>query len=270
MDQSASVAVITRSYGGSDSTKPSFNRPEFVRFGSRQNARDLGAHVGLDVRIEGPIGGECGSQALFFKFSTTQPCRIGARLLHGDRYTNQYISISLRDSADNPLPLGVDGFVGSSTYELQGARADSLELLEAGYVLRDYWQAGYAVYDYTYIPRLQPGDDDGNGVFTSAYASQMPPSTYLLIVSSSQWAHVPFTVQLVAIPNVTLAGSATLTLEPQGRLTLRKLEGVASLELTPEATLGSSKTIPIDPSQSAVADLGLEPRGTLRRRSPFE
>ena len=55
-NQSDSISKIKGGYGGSDDTKPSFNRPEYVKYNTFAKARDLGEVDNLKVTLSGSIG----------------------------------------------------------------------------------------------------------------------------------------------------------------------------------------------------------------------
>lgn len=128
-------------YGGSDSTRANFNRPRYTVHASKGSPRNLGTHSRADITVKGEIGAESGSQTLFFRFETTEEARVEARGIRINGYTDQYISLDLRDESGIAL-----------TYERLGeetadAVATAKRYIEAGYTICDYWQTGYVEKD---------------------------------------------------------------------------------------------------------------------------
>ena len=66
-NQSESINKIKGGYGGSDSSRPSFNRPAYVKYNSFEKARDLGTVDNLEITLEGDIGTETGASSSSIK-----------------------------------------------------------------------------------------------------------------------------------------------------------------------------------------------------------
>lgn len=204
MDQSQSVLEITRTYGGSDSTQPDFNRQAYVKYNSVHDSRDLGPLSNAKLDLRGVVGARSGTQTLFFSFEITAPSRIGLRRIRLNKYTDQYIMVSLRNNA-GPVALGDDGFAGSELYPVE--LLQSPYSVELGYVNAGYWDRGYATYDYASRDGgstvVLASEAEAEQPFTSNYGALMPPGKYWFLVSSSQWAELPYRVQLAVIPLIT-------------------------------------------------------------------
>jgi hypothetical protein len=264
MDQSPQEVALVRGYGGSDTTQPSFNRPRYVRYASIHEPKDFGVVEFLRLDIEGDIGAQSGSQTLFFRFTTTKPARIGLRRVSLNRYTDQYVSISLRNGNGEQIPLGIDGFANSQIIDVTGLELLAPEPLDVGYVDCGYWFTGYAQYDcfkLIFPPRIFSGDPDDP--FDSVSGELLPAGQYTFVVSSSQWPQVPYRIQAVVSPQVELAGTADIDISGFGRLALADLAGVADLEITPTGRLIEAYDL------EGLSDLEIRPQATLNRQSPF-
>lgn len=266
MDQSSTATALYSNYGGSDNAEANFNRSRYVRFYSVHTPRDFGTVEFLSLDLEGVVGAESGTQTLFFRFTITKPAKIGLRKIRLNRYTDQYITIALRDGDGNGIPLGADGFAGSTILDRQTFEQIPPLILDIGYVVCGYWENGYAEYDcftLTFPPRITIGDADANDPFGSDYGVLLPAGPYTFTVSSSQWPQLPYRIQVVVAPQVELAGSAELQLAPQARLSLVELGGQADLRLEPSAR------IPVTYVLGGEASFELRPQAGLTRQSPF-
>lgn len=264
MDQSAQEAKLVSNYGGSDSTQPSFNYPRYVRYASVHEPKDFGVVEFLRLDIEGDVGAESGTQSLFFRFTITKPARIGLRRVALNRYTDQYISISLRNGSGEQIPLGIDGFANSQIIDVTGLELLAPEPQDLGYVTCGYWVTTYAQYDCFSIffpPRVFSGDPDDP--FDSVSGELLPAGQYTFVVSSSQWPKLPYRVQAVVSPQVELAGDASFDIDGRGRLGLADLQGVVDLEIRPEGRFVESFDL------DGLIDLEVRPQATLTRQSPF-
>jgi len=104
-DHSARLITLTRHYGGSDSTAPSFNRPAYVRGASLQDPIRL-SRIPLDgVTVSGFVGAEAGTQTLYFHFETTQPTTIFLSLQGQGPRTDQYVGVALSSRGLGSLAL---------------------------------------------------------------------------------------------------------------------------------------------------------------------
>lgn len=204
MDQSDSVLLANRTYGGSDNTQPDFNRQAYVKYNSVNDSRELGPVSSARLDFRGVVGGRSGTQTLFFAFTITTPSRVGLRRIRINKYTDQYVMVSLRDNA-GPVALGEDGFAGSQLYPVEIVK--SPYSVEIGYVNSGYWDKGYATYDYETREGgsavVLASEAEAELPFTSNYGELLPPGKYWFLVSSSQWAELPYRVQLAVVPEST-------------------------------------------------------------------
>lgn len=275
MDESANLIDIVRSYGGSDVAAPSFNRMRYTRHGSVHEPLDLGAVERLNTVIEGNIGAESGTQTLFFSFETLCPSRIGLRLIHLQPYTDQYISIGL--SGENGLiPLGIDGFAGSTIDEFLEVVTSADVVLDLGYATCGYFVprvealypdiAPYTELDCSSltIPGVSVGevfDPDEN--FDSPYGAKLPEGRYGFTVSSSQWPQLPYCIQVAVVPAGELEGVALGQSLPTGRLSQGSIAAVATMQSLANGLVSTGAKL------VGVATLESRSTGTLTRTSPY-
>ena len=109
-DQSDSLNRIKSGYGGSDSSKPSFNRPGYVKYNTFSKARDLGEVSNISATLTGTIGTEAGANTHYFKVFCEAPTHI--RVFRNDihKQTDKYISVGLLDSNRKAFQLNDYGF----------------------------------------------------------------------------------------------------------------------------------------------------------------
>jgi len=265
MDQSAAKVALYGAYGGSDAMAPSFNFPAYVRFTSVHEPRDFGVVETLRLDLEGVVGAESGTQTLFFSFTLLRPAKVGLRRVLINPYTDQYISIALRDSDGQQLPLGVDGFARSRITDRFEFELQSSVAADIGYVDCGYWETGYAEYDcFLVFPPARNLSGAADDPFDPLDAEPLPEGKYVFTVSSSQWPKLPYRIQLVAAPQLFLAGEVGGRLDASGRLTLVLLQGVAGGQLLTEGSIGRELNL------SGTAQIGLVPVATLARQSPFD
>lgn len=110
LDQSAQQEAYRRSYGGSDSTAPSFLRPQYVHYNSLTKSRDFGRLDNFGANLTGVIGGHSGSATLFFRLETTEIAKIGIVKRAVNPINDRTISVGILDADRNPMPLSDDGF----------------------------------------------------------------------------------------------------------------------------------------------------------------
>ena len=84
---------------------PSFNRPEFVRFDSLRDSKDLGPITDIKAHLSGFIGAEAGTQSLFFSFELLVPGAIQVQAVTDSKWTQRFISVGLRSEAGS---IGLD------------------------------------------------------------------------------------------------------------------------------------------------------------------
>lgn len=258
-------AEIRGAYGGSDRAVPSFNNPQYVRYGSVHSSRDFGLIGNFYAEIDGLVGAEVGSSNLFFSFSLASAARVAVRKPELNRYTDQYISVSLRNENGDPISIGVGGAAASPALATTVQTLDPVAS-EGGYSLSGYWESGYAEYDDTTIalPAIITLATQGSTASLDASSgSRLQPGSYSFVVSSSQWAKLPYALQLIVIPDAGFQGVADLSLAPSARIGIATLAGVASLELVATARIRRFYGL------GGSATLEARPRATLRRVSPF-
>lgn len=110
LDQSAQQEAYRRSYGGSDSTAPSFIRPQYVRYNSITKSRDFGRLDNFGANLTGVVGGHSGAATLFFRLETSAITKIGIAKRAADPINDRTISVGILDGDHNPLPLSDEGF----------------------------------------------------------------------------------------------------------------------------------------------------------------
>ena len=256
MDQSPAVQALVAGYGGSDSTLPNFNRPQYVRFASIHDSRDLGQIPAEGVVLDGLVGAQSGTQTLFFRFHSPQPARIGLRRVLLNPYTDQYITLGLRGPDGLLIPVQPDapptppgdtfrlvsdgGFSNlAEGYVRDGYWASfdggySVVDLKEGYAEDGYWDEIYVqIEDLILVPpviSLEFGAAQEVDSLVIAAAEQRPPGIYTVTVSSSQWPQLPFRLQLLVRADRDLRGVADFTIQGTGRL-LFDLGGVAAFRI---------------------------------------
>jgi hypothetical protein len=267
VDDSVFQLAVTQSYGGSDIASPSFNRPRYVRYTSVHEPRDLGQIYSAGFDLEGVVGAESGSQTLFFFFRALQPSRIGLRRVLLNRYTDQYISITLNNEA-GPVPIGIDGFGNSSVLTPRDLESAVLLSLDLGYVACDYWVTGYCEDDCAKSSAVVTesggtGVSDPSAEFTSPFAAIMPAGLYRIVISNSQWPQLPYRFQISISPPGDLFGVCELLDESYARIGLAKLEGKAEMRAIPDGRLFQQGEL------SGAATMQATPSGTITRTSPY-
>lgn len=260
MDVSQRVIQIRRTYGGSDRAYPSFNAPQYVRHGSVGDPFDLGVIPEGDLFLEGRLGGESGSQTLFFQFELEEPARLAGRIAPVQRYTDQYISFGLADAAGERISGNGEGY---ATVQFPFFATDPVQLVlgASSYVTNGYWVDGYAAGEgfseraaqqsLRIEPRLVPA------------GPVLPAGLYQARVSSSQWVELPFRLQLSSRRPVRLTGDASTDLIVSARTSLVRLGGSVGLSLVPRARVSRVRELRTE------ATIPLTPVGTISRISPF-
>lgn len=184
MDISQQILDTTASYGGGDSTQPTFNRLRYVKHGATAEALDLGVLDEQDLLIDGIVGSESGTSTIYYRFRTDQLMQLAARIVpaeispHGpsstalsqasrpprrnDPYDARdpfsplylYLAVSLTDGDGKQILTEFDSFVPFAT-QPQGA-SQMLGASEIGYVESGYWQTGYGEYDGVFTSVVLP------------------------------------------------------------------------------------------------------------------
>lgn len=289
---------LSPAYGGSDSTRSSFNRTRYVKGAS--------VHAPIDVTLDpinglvysGMIGAEHGAQTIFLRFRTTEPSRVGLRRLTLNPYTDQYLDVSLRGADDRIIPLAADAATAPPEVIIAAAAQTRPSLppttthADVGYWGDDYVQdpGGEAAQ----LPVLQ--GDVSSRIRVDDLSAQLsevrPPGTYIVTITSSQWPRIPFRLQLLTREVASLRAVAEFTLDAVGRFTLRALAGAADLELEAEGrfsrlfVIGGPPSVPycLDSywipgyaerdgeiaSIPQIASFTLSPVATVQRLSPLQ
>lgn len=258
MNRFASQTAAITAYGGSDVALPSFNRPRYVRYTSINSPRDFGRIENIQLDLEGVVGAESGSQSLFFAFETSKPFRIRLRRTLFNRYTDQYITISLSGET-GPVALEIDG---------SGNSFSSLPALELGYVACGYWATGYCEADCQRSPNFAaPAEeavtDSSTSEVSSPLAGVLPAGAYHIVVSSTEWPQLPYRFQA----SVSLPGELSGVLDLQdvsiGRLALARLTGIAEARSAPVGGLVRELKL------NGAATTEARPAGTIEVISPY-
>lgn len=285
MDQSASELQTTLAYGGSDRVAPSFNRMQYVRFGSIHEPKSLGQLSQADLLVRGEVGAESGSQTLFFHFGLSETARLGIQPLDTNPRLSQYLQYKLRRVDDAWLDLNEYGITtwseGSS--EVISATIDTVQSpttpTAARYVDLDpdtgqlYWAPGGG--ELGYYALGDDGAEPTSGVtqivsvireqIEVAYptATAVDPGEFVLTVSGSQWPQIPFLFRLIVRPAAALAGEATVDLAPTARLSLVQVGGEATVDVDTEGRPAQTFRL------GGEAAVDLKPRLAVQVTSPF-
>jgi len=109
-NQSDSINRIKAGYGGSNSTKASFNQQQYVKYNTSQKAKDLGLISNIKGTIAGEIGSEVGANTHYYKVETIASSDI--RIYRNDiaSQTDKYISVGLLDKDRKSVQLNDYGF----------------------------------------------------------------------------------------------------------------------------------------------------------------
>lgn len=111
------------------------------------------------------------------------------------------------------------------------------------------------------IPPRRPYSDPGEEV------PGFSPGTYYFTLSSSQWAALPFTLQLAVVAYTQIDGPINLTLPLEGRLAMARPEGVQLMELQFDSSMPAAPQLKLidglmDPTLSGDESFLAERRGT--------
>jgi hypothetical protein len=109
-NQTESIANIKAGYGGSVSSRPSFNRPGNVLFNTFSKALDLGLVGNIKGSFSGEIGSETGSNTHYYKINCIDSSDIRIVRSNISAQTDKYISVGLLDSNRKPVQLNAYGF----------------------------------------------------------------------------------------------------------------------------------------------------------------
>jgi hypothetical protein len=118
LTQSQAYEGIRTSYGGSDSTLPSFLRPYYVKYNSVGKSKDLGATDILVADLSGELGGEAGGNTLFFKVVLPRRVELSVRKRASGASTDRFVSVGVLDGDRKPVPIDVEGY--ATTTDIHG------------------------------------------------------------------------------------------------------------------------------------------------------
>jgi hypothetical protein len=254
MDQSQQARSIRQVYGGSDSTRPSFNWPEYAQNTSITAPKDLGVLDGRRLIHDGFIGAEDGGQTLFFRFRLERRARVYLQLTSANAYTIQYISASVRNSDGDAIALP------TSQQEIP----DGIGTV-ATYAEPFYWEEGYAQLEIEPgISAVNQEQVPGNGVLTSTGPSQpasIEPGAYIVAISSSQWSRLPCHLEIVALGNTPLSAVCDIT---AGLTARTNLPGLSALV---DTGIGAQASATRQANLVAAVDFSVEPIAGVTRIS---
>lgn len=261
-DQSGAIERVRRSYGGSDRTTPSFNRHAYVKYTNVNHSRDFGEVDFVNTELSGTIGTSSGTNTLYFRVHCPEPSKLQVQLSGGISYERQYLSVGVLDENHDPVPTDDQGFAQPRAPEAQYVpfyQTLSSTLYGQAYVEDGYWTFGYTETD---------GKTDATQKVTVVEKfipppALMPPGSYFFTVSSSQWSPLPYTLKIAVAPAARLSGSMDLQLPITGRIAQSRLAGSATLTLQPQGRLIRNWAL------SGSATLAFTPVATLTRFSPY-
>ena len=104
------VRKSTSDYGGSNSSRPSFLRPENVKYNSVSKSRDIGLVNNFLGQFSGDIGSEVGSPTLFFKVDLIGDASLQIKKNKVNRFTDNHISVGILDADRKPVLVNDSGF----------------------------------------------------------------------------------------------------------------------------------------------------------------
>ena len=230
--QSESISKIRGGYGGSDKTSPSFLRPQHVTWNSPLTARDLGTVDNLFLLVKGDIGGEVGTNTLFFKVKTTGKSDIQIVKNNISKYHDKNISVGILNEDLTPRPLTVDGYAYRNEV-INTEEKEFLQLLDPGTyyytVSCNSWRkTQYSVTLNVLFYKELTGKADGEmspygRLAMAKFDGEIPLTApvYGLIPVPSTIKELNGKADGTASPLLTLApfrGSIIMTMSPYGRI----------------------------------------------------
>lgn len=108
--QSDTWNSLRGSYGGSDSTLPSFLRPYYVKYNAVSKSRDLGAGEILIADLSGDLGAEGGANTLFFKVTLPRDLELRVIKRSTGSWTDKYVRVGILDGDRRQVPVTDDGY----------------------------------------------------------------------------------------------------------------------------------------------------------------
>lgn len=256
LDQTVLHELIRTSYGGSDSTRSSSIRPQYVKYNALSKSRDFGLLDNLQVELSGELGAQTGAPTLFFRVQTRGPSKLGIAKDALNRYTDAYVSVGICDEDHNPLPLTEQGFAYQSAIHNEGLGLADDRLPAGTYfftVSSSQWQSTpfaasivvqrsveiSGVASGTLVPTLRlalvklVGAADG----AAPLIGTVIPRTQLGLLSGPAGGAAPLSLTLSIMRGVALG-----TLTPYGRLKQTwRIEGAASGTSSSVATMTVSR-----------------------------
>lgn len=241
--------------GGSEPSYPSFIRPQYVRFNSVVKARDLGLLNNIYVNFAGKVGSQVGASTVFFKLETTGPADLRISKNPINRFTDGYISVGLLNDQRKPVPTTANGF--GFRNDIANTPANEYEEYLPGGVYyftvsSNQWQAldfditiqvirfrelsGRAEVSMTPYGRLPLAKMRGVAGLAAPFMAIIPPDNIIKrFIGVSQ-------LNSTGRGTITIMqGAAVMAMVPRGRLlTNHKLNGVATMNCAPVATLSSA------------------------------
>jgi hypothetical protein len=223
-------------YGGSDSTRSSFNNTRYVRGASAQTPIDVTLDPVNGLIYRGMIGAEHGTQTIFLRFRTTRPSRVGLRRLALNPYTDQYLDVFLWGPDGRDIPLAPEASlpspetIAAATGATRPPIPSTTTHADVGYWSDDYVEDPGG--ETAQLPIVQGGIVEQTGVddLSASLGGVRPAGSYGITITSSQWPRIPFQLQILAREVAALSGIADFGLQPGGRFTLRPLAGAAGFE----------------------------------------
>lgn len=243
-----------RDYGGSETTYPSFLRPYYVKFNSVSKSRDLGTTDILIADLGGEIGGQVGTNTLFFKLTLPRRVELRVRRRATGASTDRFIGVGVLDGERKPVPLDLEGYATTSDIHNTSINESLLGMPAGTYyitVSSSQWQRipyaiTIAVGRYALLSGSASGAFVPNGriplikMIGPALGRGLPTGT---LVSPNAIKEAVGHAGGLGSPSLTLSimrGVALGTMVPSGRLKATwKLSGIASGSDQSEGTLSS-------------------------------
>jgi hypothetical protein len=235
-NQSDSISKIKGGYGGSDDTRPSFNRPKYVKYNTFAKARDLGEVDNLKVTLSGSIGSEAGANTHYYKVKCTASSDLRVYLNSTAKHTDKYISVGLLDQNRKAVQRNTGGFgyrneiinteikeslitlpAGDYYFTVSGSQWQSLPYSIEVQVIRYLLLTGTISGAMEPYGRLPLSKLFGTIVGTDATTGSIPTSNLIKVLGLSD----PATASGTSLPYATLAGlfgATTGTMSTTGRM----------------------------------------------------
>lgn len=247
-------APPTQTYGGSDSTLPSFLRPYYVQYNSVSKSRDLGETDILVADLSGEIGTQAGSNTLYFKVVLPRSVELSVRKRSSGASTDHFISVGILDSDRRPIQTDPDGYGFLNDVHNTDINESILGLPAGTYyitVSNSQWQAlPYAI--SVFVGRYALLSGSAGGVFPASARLPLIKTAGAALGSATPFGTLIYPNRIknatgisvsTALPSLELAimrGAAIGRMVPTARLMMNwKIVGVATGSASPEASLSS-------------------------------